>query len=159
VHAFVHVLNLAIGWAYCLDLPDPFGHGPAAGHAMALRPDGRQLLVADITGGRLAVADTETLTVTRVMPVPTGTGPAGLAATRYRTFLGLDGAVAAVDHGSGSTTPLWKAPGEIRGLDVDRDGARLAVADPDGVTWVHLDSGKPAGRVPVDGLTELLHAA
>ncbi|GIJ58443.1 YncE family protein [Virgisporangium aurantiacum] len=158
-HAFVHVLHLLGRWAYCLDLPDPFGHGPAAGHAIALRPDGRQLLVADLTGGRLAVADTETLTVTQVLAVPTASGPAGLAATQVRTFLGADGNVAVVDHGSGSTTPWWKAPGEIRGLRVDGAGSRLAVADPGGVTWVRLDTGKPAGRVPVDGLTDLVHAA
>lgn len=158
-HAFVHVLHLLERWAYCLDLPDPFGHGPPAGHAIALRPDGRQLLVADLTGGRLAVADTETLTITGVLPVPTATGPAALAATQVRTFLGMGGNVAVVDHGSGSTTPWWKAPGEIRGLGFDRAGTRLAVADPGGVTWVGLDTGKPAGRVPVDGLTALVHSA
>ena len=158
-HAFVHVLHLTERWAFCLDLPDPFGHGPAGAAAMALRPDGRRLVVADLAGGRLAEADTGALTVTTVIAVPTASGPASVAAVSDRTFLGLDGTVTVVDHASGSATPFWTAPGEIRGLAVAGAGTRLVVADPDGVTWVRLDTGEAAGRVPVDGLTELLHAS
>ena len=159
VHAFVHVLHLVQRWAYCLDLPEPFGHGPAAGHALAISPDGRRLLVADVTGGRLAEADTETLTVTTVGPVPTGSGAASLAATPARAFLGVGGQVHSVDRASGASTEAWKVTGEVRGLGIDRAATRLAVADPAGVTWLDLDTGKAVGRVPVDGLTRLISAA
>jgi hypothetical protein len=159
VHAFVHVLHLTLRWAYCLDLPDPFGHGPAAGHALALSPDGRRLLVVDLTGGRLAEADTESLTVTSVGPVPTGSGPASLAATAGRAMLAVGGLVYAVERGSADATVVWKAGADIVGLGVDRAGTRLAVADAGGVTWVDLSSGTAAGRVPVDGLTGLVGVA
>ena len=48
VHAFVHVLHLNERWAYCLDLPGPFGTGPASGHAVAVSADGGQLAVVDM---------------------------------------------------------------------------------------------------------------
>jgi DNA-binding beta-propeller fold protein YncE len=80
VHAFVHVLDLEAGWAYCLDLPDPFGQGPAAGHTLAVSPDGRRLFVADLGSGLLAEADTEALTVQRVTPVPSSPGATAYAA-------------------------------------------------------------------------------
>ena len=154
VHAFVHVLHLTQCWAYCLDLPDPFGHGPAAGHALAVSPDGRRLLVADITGGRLAEADTESLTITGVTGIPTGTGTASLAAGPDRSFVGIDDRVHAVDRGRANV--VWTATGEVRGLGVDRAASRLAVADPGGVSWVDIHTGTAAGRVPVDGLTALV---
>ena len=40
VHAFVHVLSLTEGWAYCLDLPAPFGEPAAGTHALTVSPDG-----------------------------------------------------------------------------------------------------------------------
>jgi hypothetical protein len=156
VHAFVHVLHLAQRWAYCLDLPEPFGHGPAAGHALALSPDGRRLLVADITGGRLADADTESLTLTGVTPVPTGPGVASLAAAPGRRFLGVGGLVYDLDPTAGPPSVAWKVTGEVLGLGMDRAASRLAVADPAGVTWVDLGTGRPAGRIPIDGLTGLV---
>jgi hypothetical protein len=156
VHAFVHVLHLTLRWAYCLDLPDPFGHGPAAGHSLALSQDGSRLLVVDLTSGRLAEADTESLTVTGVTPVPTGPGPASHPATPGRALLAVGGLVYAVGYGSADSTVVWKATGDVVGLGVDRAATRLAVADGGGVTWVALRSGTAAGRVPVDGLTGLL---
>jgi hypothetical protein len=150
------VLHLTQRWAYCLDLPEPFGHGPAAGHALALRPDGRRLLVADITGGRLAEADTETLTITAVGAAPTGPGEASLAATAGRAFLSVGAMVYAVGDPAGTDTVVWKADAGVRGLGVDRGGSRLAVADPAGVTWLDLRTGASIGRVPVDGLTRLV---
>jgi hypothetical protein len=159
VHAFVHVLNLALRWAYCLDLPEPFGHGPAAGHALAISPDGRRLLAADVTSGRLAEADTETLAVTKVVRVPTGSGAASLAATAVHTFLGVGELIHSVDRASGASTVAWKVSGEVRGLGLDRAAVRLAVADPAGVTWLDLNNGQAAGRIPVDGLTRLVSAA
>lgn len=163
-HAFVHVLHLSLRWAYCLDLPEPFGLGPAAGHALALRPDGRRLVVVDVTAGRLAEADTESLTLTGVTQAPTGSGTASLAATAGRTFLGVGGQVhvlgAAGPSAAGpSTATAWPSAGEVRGLGLNRTLTCLAVADPDGVTWVDAGTGAPLGRVPVDGLTGLVGVA
>lgn len=44
--AFVHVLDLAGGWAYCVDLPG-VGHGPAGTSTIRLDRNGDSLLVTD----------------------------------------------------------------------------------------------------------------
>ena len=79
VHAFVHVLHLEQRWAYCLDLPHPFGEGPAEAHAIAVDPTGRRLAVVDVASGSLAYADTENLGIQTVIPVPAGAGTAARA--------------------------------------------------------------------------------
>ncbi|UBU18686.1 hypothetical protein [Nonomuraea gerenzanensis] len=63
VHAFVHVLHLDQRWAFCLDLPAPFGLGPAAAHTLALGEAG--LYVFDASSGRVTLASTQDLTITR----------------------------------------------------------------------------------------------
>ncbi len=69
VHAFVHVLSLTEGWAFCIDLPAPFGMGPAEAHTLALSPDGKRLaVVAASPGATIAVADTERLQVIETWP-------------------------------------------------------------------------------------------
>ncbi|HEX2037815.1 MAG TPA: hypothetical protein VHS99_26895, partial [Chloroflexota bacterium] len=69
VHAFVHVLNLEQGWAYCLDLPAPFGTGPSQSHAIGVAPNGRRLFVADCSTGWMATADPTSLQVGHVTRV------------------------------------------------------------------------------------------
>ena len=69
VHAFVHVLSLAEGWAFCLDLPLPFGVCPSEAHALAVSPDGRRLYVADLASGSVAAADTSRLQVIRTADI------------------------------------------------------------------------------------------
>jgi hypothetical protein len=44
--AFVHVLDLTGGWAYCVDLPG-VGHGPAGSSTIRLDRNGDLLLVTD----------------------------------------------------------------------------------------------------------------
>ncbi|GII21463.1 YncE family protein [Planosporangium mesophilum] len=160
VHAFVHVLNLVQGWAYCLDLPEPFGHGPAAGHTLAVSPDGTALYVADLTSGRLTVADTELLTVQRVVPVPTGSGTACTAVSPDggRLFLGADSRVYAVDLATPAVASTWQLGGEVRGLATSRDGARLYAGRPGAVSWHDPATGAELGRHPVAGLTGLRRA-
>ncbi len=63
VHAFVHVLSLTDGWAYCLDLPSAFGQGPADAYALTVSADGRRLYLVDTSTRALVTADTESLTV------------------------------------------------------------------------------------------------
>jgi hypothetical protein len=36
--AFVHILDLVHGWAYCADLPPPFGTGPPGTDEIELTP-------------------------------------------------------------------------------------------------------------------------
>jgi hypothetical protein len=152
VHAFVHVLHLEQRWAYCLDLPDPFGHGPAAGHALALSRDGRQLMVADVTSGRLAVADTESLTVSLVAALPPGGGAASIAAGIGTCFVAAGDSIHTVDAAAGKVTGTWRPGGEVRGLAVSPDGARLYVGRPDDIVWLDSQAGAQVGSVPVSGV-------
>jgi DNA-binding beta-propeller fold protein YncE len=157
VHAFVHTLDLQIGWAYCIDLPDPFGHGPAEGHTIAITPDGRRLLIADRTSGRLAVVDTSDLTVGKVVPIPTGTGSASSAVSPdgARLHLGGDSRVHVVDLAKLTAGAPWNVGGPVRGLAVSRDGQRVLVGYPGAVGWRQAGSGLELGRLAVPGLTEL----
>ncbi|MBW6434314.1 hypothetical protein KZ829_11280 [Actinoplanes hulinensis] len=153
-HAFVHVLHLTDRWAYCLDLPHPFGEGPVAGHALAA--DGRHLFVADATGGKLAYANPETLSIERVVDVPvTKDAPAALALTADRVLLGVGDAVTVLDRNSGAVTGRWPVPFPVRGLALSRDGGRLYAGGPDRVTW--LSDGAVRGWSAVPGLTALRH--
>jgi DNA-binding beta-propeller fold protein YncE len=158
--AFVHTLDLSMGWAYCLELPDPFGTGPAEAHTVAVTPDGRRLVVADLSSGHLAVADTDTLSVRYVLDVPTGTGTAYAVAPAAgeRLYLGVGSHVTVVDLGLLNTVDRWTVQGPVRGLAVSADGARLLVGYRGAVGWYDIVDGRPLGAVPVAGLTELRRA-
>jgi hypothetical protein len=159
VHAFVHVLHLTERWAYCLDLPHPFGTGPADGHAVAVSADGRRLAVVDATSGALAYADTGALRIERVDRVPAGRGPAGLAlaADGRRAFVGAGATVTVLDGGTGAVTARWGVPGPVRGLGLSPDTARVYAGGTDEVVWLDSGTGAVQGRVPVEGLTALRH--
>lgn len=157
-HAFVHVLHLAQMWAYCLDLPHPFGETPAAGHALALSHDMRRLLVGDVGSGKLAIADVESLTVPGVVDVPKGEGVAAMAAgSSGQVFLASGSRLLVLDGGTGAVTATWKAGGEVRALAAGRDGTRLFVATTDRIDVLDAATGSSLGRVPLAGVTALRH--
>ncbi|HEX7745848.1 MAG TPA: hypothetical protein VF462_11370 [Micromonosporaceae bacterium] len=155
VHAFVHVLHLAERWAYCLDLPAPFGQGPAAGHALALSPDGSRLMVVDATAGRLALADAAALTISRVVALPPVGGTASVAAGAGSCFVAAGEWIHVVDSAAGAVAGTWRAGGAVHGLGVSRDGARLYVGRPDGIAWLDSRAGAQLGSVPVAGILSL----
>ena len=160
VHAFVHVLHLTERWAYCLDLPHPFGEGPAAGHAVAVSADGLRLAVVDVTSGSLAYADTATLTIERVVPVPALEGEAAalvLSPDGHRVVVGAGKSVTVVDRHTGGVTAGWFVPGVIHGMGISRDGTRLYAGLAGEIHWVDANSGALRGRARVDGLTALRH--
>lgn len=157
--AFVHTLGLDIGWAYCLDLPLPFGHGAHESHTIAVTPGGDTLLVADAASGRLAVADTESLTVRHVVPVPTGTGTAFSLVLGNRLYLGIGTWVRAIDLDRLAPVAAWRVDGPVRGLAAGPDGARLYVGRPGGVAWLDPASGRRLGHAAVAGMTGLRGAA
>lgn len=159
VHAFVHVLHLVERWAYCLDLPHPFGAGPAAGHALAIGSDGRRLAVADVTSGSLAYAGTAALTIERTARVPAadGTASAVFAPDGRRVLIGAGTTVTVLDTAADAVTGRWSVPGAIRGLGLSRDGTRLYAGAADEVVRLDAGSGAETARVAVDGLTALRH--
>jgi hypothetical protein len=159
VHAFVHVLHLNERWAYCLDLPDPFGTGPAAGHAVAVSADGGRLAVVDVLTGHLAYADTTALTIERVAAVPAAEGAASLvfAPDGMRVFVGAGPELTVLDRSTDAVTARWPVAGSIRGLGLSRDGARVYAGGADEVVWLDAATGRPRGQAPVDGLIALRH--
>ncbi|WP_433293655.1 YncE family protein [Actinoplanes sp. CA-030573] len=164
-HAFVHVLHLTQRWAYCLDLPHPFGEGPAAGHAIAASADGREIAVLDTTSGSLAWAGTEALAISGVVRAPVATGGDGVAAAdggkgaaeasvAYlpdggRVLVGAGRTVSSLDH-TGTVTARWEMPGGVRGLAVK--GSRVYVGGEGEMRWLDAGTGAVQGRAKVDGL-------
>ncbi len=158
VHAFVHVLHLTERWAYCLDLPAPFGNGPVAGHALAA--DGQHIAVLDMASGSLAYAGAQSLEIERIVRVPAGPGAAGLVLTPDRRVLAAAGrTVHVLDRGSDATTGAWPLPAPVRGLALTRDGARLYAGGSDEVVWLDAASGAVQGRAAVPGLISVRHVA
>ncbi|MFG2054355.1 YncE family protein [Micromonospora sp. NPDC048930] len=154
-HAFVHTLSLDAWWAYCIDLPHPFGAGPAAGHAVAISPDGRRLFVTDVASGTVAEITTEDLTVRRTVSHAPGAGIAYAATDRDRLFLGAGPAVRTLDLDRLTPTTDWRARDPVRGLVPSPDGARLYLGQTGAVTWHDPATGTELGRVAVPGLVTL----
>jgi hypothetical protein len=156
VHAFVHVLHLTERWAYCLDLPRPFGEGPAEGHAIAISPDGRRLAVVDTNSGSLAYADTEALTISRVVRRFPVSGAASLL-FGPDLLVGVGTEVTVLDSVTDKVKGNWPVPSAVRGLGLSRDGSRVYVGGAGEVVWLDARSGAVQGRAAVPGLTGLHH--
>ncbi|MFD2764873.1 YncE family protein [Micromonospora eburnea] len=152
VHAFVHTLNLVDRWAYCVDLPHPFGEAPASGHALAISPDGDRLHVVDVTSGGIAEISTEELTVRRTATLAGGTGAGHAAAGRDRLFVASGTAVRVVDVDALRDVTGWPVREPVTGLVLSPDGSRLYVGQTDAVSWHDPATGKELGRAEVPGL-------
>jgi len=63
--AFVHVLDLAGGWAYCVDLPG-VGHGPPGSSTIRLDANGDTILVSDRHANTQRTIRTADLTLSRL---------------------------------------------------------------------------------------------
>jgi hypothetical protein len=130
VHAFVHVLNLEQGWAYCVDLPDPFGLGPVAAHALALSRNGSILYVSDRSSGMVATVYTNSLEVKRTSDLGrdplAARGAAGAAiGPNGHLYLSSRGEVAVVEPMDMKVVQRWPVAGVTGGLALSPDGQRL----------------------------------
>lgn len=147
VHAFVHVLSLDEGWAYCLDLPDPFGLHPAGAHALTLSPDGRSLYVGEMTTKRIAIADTESLTVTKVATLPDDQ-PAGDGTAMVTSpdgdvlYLGSSNVLRRLDSATLRVDGAWAMPGAVRGLAVSPDGRQVLIGQAGSIARVDTSTGR-----------------
>ncbi|MBL7260504.1 hypothetical protein JKJ07_40045 [Actinoplanes sp. LDG1-01] len=153
VHAFVHVLHLSEQWAYCLDLPDPFGQGPAEGHALAV--DGQRIAVLDTASGSIAYAGAESLAIEEVARIPAGKGVASLASGDGGRLFAADGATVHVLDGS-RPAATWTLPTAARGLQLSPDKSRLYAGGDDEVVWLDTTSGSVRGRARAEGLVDVL---
>lgn len=162
VHAFVHVLSLTEGWAYCLDLPAPFGEHPAGTHALTVSPDGARLYVGELATKKVAVADTASLTVTQVTTLtddhPGGEGTAMATAPDGDTlYISSANVVRRLDTGTLRVRDVWVAPAPVRGLAVGPDG-RLLLGQPDHIARLDPADGQIDGNVTAIDL-RTLHAS
>jgi hypothetical protein len=159
VQAFVHVLSLTEGWAFCQDLPMPFGMGPAEAHALALSPDGRRLYIASANAGfSYAVADTTTLQLVGVQPknapIPyLSAAPVLLRVAGDGTlYLATDRELVALDRGRrvGYRYPLAEP---LRGLELSADGSQLVTLSSTRLTVLDATSGAVRSELGLDAVS------
>ena len=154
-HAFVHTLSLVARWAYCIDLPHPFGEGAPSGHAMAITPDGSKLFVADAASGSLAEIYTENQTVGRTTTLGKATGTGAAATDGSRLLLGAGTSVRVIDLTRWAVTTEWPVSEQIAGLVLSPDGKRVYIGQTGAVSWHDPATGAEQGRIAVPGLTTL----
>lgn len=155
VHAFVHVLSLTEGWAYCLDLPSPFGEHPAGTHALTIAPDGKRLYIGELTTKQVAVADTASLTVTRVTTLDDdrqgGAGTSMVTSPDGTTlYIGSANMLWRLDSNTLRVRDAWPVPAPVRGLAVH--GGQLLVGQPGRIARVDTETGRVLGGFPATDL-------
>jgi hypothetical protein len=160
VHAFVHVLSLNEGWAYCLDLTDPFGLHPAGAHALTVSPDGRSLYIGEMTTKQIAIADTESLTVTKVATLPDDP-PAGDGTAMATSpdgdalYLGSSNVLRRLDSATLRVAGAWAMPAAVRGLAVSPDGRQVLIGQAGSIARVDTSTGRILDTFAAGGLLTL----
>jgi hypothetical protein len=160
VHAFVHTLHLGQRWAYCIDLPEPFGVRAAERHAIALSGDGQRLCVVDAVPGTVALIDPESLNVVTTTPLaaPAGDGPATAALTADGQRLVVGGGDKVVVMPFGGSATRWSPGSQVRGLAL-LDGSERVYVGQDGAVTAHdLTTGRLLSRTAVPGLVSVRQA-
>ena len=162
VHAFVHTLNLTEKWAYCVDLPSPFGEHPAAGHAIALDPGGNRLCVVDATSGTVAVIDPNGLTISGTVRFTPPTGPITSATASIdptgALLVGAGRELITVSLTGGE--PVRRSlPTPVRGVAISADRKRHFIGQDDAVICLDPATGNLLHRIAVPGLVSLRQVA
>ena len=163
--SFVHVLNLRDGWAYCTGLPRSLWGQPAKAQAMAPSPDGRFLYIVDSMQGLIAEMNTKSLRITRserieVGPLERGRTSARMSADGKTLYLGIGGsAVSRIDVETLEVLGRWPLPGDVTGLALSDDGARLYAALGDDVAIVDTGTGDALATLSFGRVDSILHVA
>ena len=163
--SFVHVLNLRRGWAYCAGLPRQLWGQPATAQAMAPSPDGRLLYIVDSMREMVAVMDTRSLEITEARsidlpPLERGRTSAILSADGNTLFVGAGGAsITRIDIGSLGILEPWPVSGDVTGLALSEDGARLYAALGDHIAIVDASTGDALGTFSFGRTESILHVA
>jgi hypothetical protein len=163
--SFVHILNLREGWAYCAGLPRKLWGQSAKAQAMAPSPDGRRLYIVDSKQGIVAEMDTETMEITRtgrigLAPNEHGRTTAMLSADGNTLFVGVGGeSITRVDIDTFQTIGDWSLPGNVTGLALSADGARLYAALGDHVAIVDTGTGDALATLSFGPTDSILHVA
>jgi DNA-binding beta-propeller fold protein YncE len=163
--SFVHVLNLRQGWAYCAGLPRSLWGQPAKAQAMAPSPDGRFLYIVDSMRGLIAEMDTGSMEIVRSERIDLGSLEHGRTSARISAdgntlYVAVGGsAVSRVDIDTLQVLGHWPLPGDVVGLGMSDDGARLYAALGDGVAIVDTGTGDEVTTLSFGGVESILHVA
>jgi hypothetical protein len=152
VHAFVHILDLQVGSAFCLDLPMPFGVDPEAAHALAVSADGSRLYVAEGGEGALAAVDTAQMKVLDTARLGPDRGAlALLAAPDGRLFLADRQGVALVDREGLTVAERWHVGPVTGGLALSPDLRRLYLGLDNRIVVLDAATGHPLTDLATSG--------
>jgi hypothetical protein len=150
VHAFIHSLHLLEGWAFCIDLPAPFGTGTAEGHTIAMSDSGDELYAISAQHGTVAVIDPTGLNILRTKSFTPSTGAAyALGLPEGRLLIGAGRALSQLDGDD------WALDFEVRGL---AQGSLLWAGREGGVSALDLRTRTEVGRVEIPAMTGLRQA-
>jgi DNA-binding beta-propeller fold protein YncE len=162
VYAFVHVLSLSDGWAFCVDLPQPLGMGPAEAHAMALSPDGRWLFVVDRSSGAIVVVDAEQLDVRSTAKIgadPLADRAAAVVGRDDTLFIGLANEIVGLNPRSLAVQQHIPSPATPNALGMSPDGQRLFVATADTLYALEATTGAELGSLPAIGVQAIAYVS
>ncbi len=153
VHAFIHALHLQEGWAFCIDLPEPFGTQGPEGHAIAMSANGLELYAISARHGRVAVIDPQGLVVLQTRDFTPMAGAAyALGLPDDRLLIGAGNALTMLDRSQAHESKLGF---ELRGLAL---GSRLWAGRDGGVSVLEAQTGRELDRMEIAGLTALRQA-
>lgn len=139
--AFIHALNLAQRFAWCIDLPT--GNGDLAAlkaYSLTLSADRQMLYAANPVLGLVAEVDPNGATVNRVVAFPAGVRHAVAGKERTQGVISPDGgtlyftvdtAVWAYDTRTSTFIRSYPVDTTIAGLGLSPDGTRLYLVTPD----------------------------
>jgi hypothetical protein len=164
VHAFVHTLSLSQSFAYCIDLPAPFGKAPARSHAIAYSAPTGDPYVVETASGTVAHLSGQDLTVVRtarIGGIDQGFADASTSAVvspdGERLFIGTGTRVRVLRTAGLAPVAEWTVTGPVRGVAASERGERLWVGQAGGAVALDPASGRVLARVPVSGLVRLGH--
>lgn len=150
VHAFIHALHLSEGWAFCIDLPAPFGLTGPAGHTVALSPDNSYLYAVCAESGVVAAISPRELNVLYTWNIAPVKGDASaIVLADGRLLVGAGRQLSFVDSQGHQE---WLLDFEVRGLGL---GSQVWAGRDGGASILDTSQRKVLSRVDIPGLLEL----
>jgi DNA-binding beta-propeller fold protein YncE len=157
--AFVHVL-LDEQWAFCVDLPVPFGVGGGDTRmTIAVAPDSSAVYVADLHGGAVAVIHAASLTVTSMARfenlLPSSAAASATVASDGSLWLAQGNtAVAIAGDLAGATNSVF-AREDVTGVALSPDADRLYLGLADEIQVFDTRSRQEVGLLTAPGIGRL----
>ncbi len=164
--AFVHVLSLDQGWAFCLGLPKRLWDAPAGEQAMATDPEGSRLFVVDPLRDTVAEIDTDKARVLRTVTVDFGAVDASAAAAAAAVspdgevlYVGTGAGIVALDVGSLTVQHRWATDEAPTALASSADGSGLYALFDDHLAVIDPATGSVRSTLAFEGGLAIGHVA